>query len=119
MSEEMPAVQHYWRDAVTTLLKWNGALFLLIVAWSINHRDLFVKLFDGKDDDPVQEQASYGLLAVGVVVALLFPLAIMYIYKRYLKTQTDETVLPAIIPLFFSCALCVCTLTVIYLLLIG
>jgi hypothetical protein len=90
----MNPVQEYWRDRVTNMLQWGAALFVVFAGWALQSHEKFrlhgASWSFGRD----QLLAGIGLLLVTVPYSLLFPTGIRLIYKKFLCSGTDATVLP-------------------------
>ena len=86
----MNEAQKYWRDKVTNVLQWGAAVFILFAGWAVDHHERF-GLWSKQRDEIL---AAIGLLSVTTFYAPLLPLAVRYIYKKFLTPIPDETVLP-------------------------
>jgi len=108
----MNEIQKYWRDRVNNLLQWGAAIFILLVGWGVTRHETFA--FGGNRN---QRLASYSLLAASIVYTPLLPLAIRYIYRRFLNDGIDETVLSYRFAM--TCAIILSALTLIVAVLIS
>ncbi len=93
LDRDMNEVKKYWRDKITSLLQWGSALCVLLSGWAIQSQEKF-KLMGSWPAQKNEILAAIGLLAVSILLAPLLPLAVWYIYKHFLSTDIDETVLP-------------------------
>ena len=106
----------YWRDRVTNLLQWGAALFVLFSGYAIDHYERF-KVRAPWPSGRNEIVAAGGLLAASFVYAIVLPLGIMTIYRKFLfRAKTDKTVLPY--QFAIKCALLLVLFTVILSLLI-
>jgi len=84
----------YWRDKVTTILQWAGAVFVLFVGWSIDHYERF-KVKEPWPNGKNEIVAAAGLIFITILYSIVLLLGVKTIYKRFLnKAQKDNTVLP-------------------------
>ena len=87
----MDAVKIYWRDIVTSILKWAIGIYLLIAGWSIDKHAEFELAW------PLDTEA--GLRALGLIVwttvfVVGLPVIVARIYSQHLSGEVDATVLP-------------------------
>jgi hypothetical protein len=85
----MTEIKIYWREKVVHLLQAATALFFLFAGWGVSSSSKFD--IHGNHEEKL---AAYGLLICTVIYSILFPSAIIYIYKKFLHGKNDETVLP-------------------------
>jgi len=85
----MTEIKIYWRDMVVHLLQAATALFFLFAGWGLSSSSKFN--ICGNQEEKL---AAYGLLICTAIYSILFPLAIIHIYKKFLSGKNDETVLP-------------------------
>jgi hypothetical protein len=111
-SSVMNQVQEYWRDKVANMLQWGAALFVLFAGWALQSHEKFrlrgASWSSGRDE----LLAAIGLLTVTIPYSILFPVAVGVVYKRFLGSGTDATVLPRRVALAFAVVLSFCTLAV-------
>lgn len=118
----MTDVKIYWRDKVSQLLGWATGLFFIFLGWSIDKHDKFElgpwsqkSLIPGETRDAALR--AIFLIAGSCLYAVILPLVIKNIYRRFLREGTDETVMPEGVA--FACALSLAGLTLLIALLIS
>lgn len=118
----MTEVKTYWRDKVSQLLGWATGLFFIFIGWSIDKHDKF-ELGPWAQKSPVPGETrdaalrAIFLIAGSFFYAVMLPLIIKHIYRRFLRDGTDETVMPEWVA--FACALLLAGLTLSVALLIS
>ena len=107
----MTEIKIYWRDRVVQLLQAATGLFFLFAGWGLSSSSKF-----NIGGNRGEKLAAYGLLICTVIYSILFPLAIIYIYKKFLKGENDDTVLSGNFSIITAVILSLSTLAVAILL---
>jgi hypothetical protein len=107
----MTDVKKYWRDRVVNLLQAATGLFFLFAGWGLSSSSEF-----NIGGNREQRLAAYGLLICTGIYSILFPWAIIYIYKKFLTGEKDETVLSSTFSITSAFLLSLSTLAVAILL---
>lgn len=109
--KSMTEIQIYWRDRVVNLIQGGVAIFVLFAGWGLSSSAKF-----NIHGNLEERLAAYGLLICTVIYSIAFPLAIIYIYKRFLSGKNDETVLSSTFSIISALILSLSTLGIAILL---
>jgi hypothetical protein len=106
----------YWRDRVSNILQWAGAVFILFVGWSIDHYERF-KIKKPWPEGRNEIVAASGLIFITLLYSIFLLLGIKTIYKKFLnQVKKDNTVLSYPFAMWCASVLALLTLGVALLL---
>jgi hypothetical protein len=107
---------HYWRDRISSILQWAGAVFILFVGWSIDHYERF-KVKNPWPEGRNEIVAASGLIFITLLYSIFLLLGIKTIYKKFLKgAKEDNTILSYSFAMWCASVLALLTLGVALLL---